>query len=154
MTNRLLHCVPIMLLTVVGAAAEAGETVTYKGTGTFVASQVTLPLANGGAVVQLFNDVVAIMEPSPTGYVTGDCAGLGYLSPDGQYTVDAYCSFAETTADAFDIRAKLTPGKGGAVEVIGGRGKWAGATGTGTIAAKYSEGSRGTFTYEFQITTP
>ena len=119
-----------------------------------MSARVTLPLANGGAAVHLTNDIVAIMEPSPTGYVTGDCAGLGYLSPEGEYSVDAYCSFAETTADAFDIRTTLTPGEGGTVEIIGGRGKWQGATGSGTITPKFSEGNRGSYLYEFTITTP
>jgi hypothetical protein len=135
-------------------AASAGETVTYKGTGTFVSTRVLLPLANGGAATHLSNDVVATLEPSQTGFVFGDCAGLGYMSAEGEYSVDAYCSFAETEEDAFAIKAKVNPAEGGSVEVIGGSGKWAGATGTGTIKPKYSEGNRGSYTYEFKIMTP
>ena len=56
--------------------------------------------------------------------------------------------------DAFDIRATLKPPEGGTVEVIGGRGKWAGATGSGTIKPKFAEGNRGSYVYEFEITTP
>ena len=42
--------------------------------------------------------------------------------------MDTYCTFAETGEDAFDIRAKVDE-NGGNVEVIGGSGKWSGATG-------------------------
>lgn len=141
-------------VTLVCGAASAGETVTYKGTGTFVATRNIMPLANGGAAIHLSNDVVATLEPSQTGFVFGDCAGLGYMSAEGEYSVDAYCSFAETAVDAFDIKAKLKSTVGGTVEVIGGSGKWAGATGTGTIKPKSIAGNRGSYTYEFKITTP
>ena len=40
------------------------------------------------------------------------------------------------------------------VEVLGGSGRFDGATGTGTLQPKYAEGYRGSYTYEFQITTP
>lgn len=134
--------------------AAAGETVTYKGAGTFVATRVALPLASGGAAIHLSNDVVATIEPSPIGFMRGDCAGLGYLSANGEYSVEAYCTFAESAADAFDIKAMVKPEAGGVVEVIGGIGKWAGATGSGTLKPKFAEGRRGTYNYEFEITTP
>ena len=43
---------------------------------------------------------------------------------------------------------------GVAIEIIGGSGKWQGATGSGTIdRTRYRIGS-GDFTYEVKITTP
>ncbi len=132
----------------------AGETVTYKGAGTFVATRLVMPLASGGAAVHLSNDVVATIEPSDTGFMMGDCAGLGYISADGDYSVDAFCTFEVNATDAFDIRAMLNPEEGGEVEIIGGSGKWSGATGSGTIRPKYNEGVRGSYYYEFEITTP
>ncbi len=74
---------------------SAGETVTYRGVGTFVANRSTLPLANGGAAFQLANDVVATIEPSESGVLYGDCAGLGYADAGGQYSARAFCTFAE-----------------------------------------------------------
>lgn len=133
---------------------NAGETVTYRGVGTFVANRSTLPLANGGAAFQLANDVVATIEPSASGVLYGDCAGLGYADADGVYSARAFCTFAETETDGFAIKAKVEPGIGGSVEVIGGSGKWAGASGEGTLVSKDSGGYGGSYSYEFQITTP
>ena len=42
----------------------------------------------------------------------------------------------------------------GEVEIIGGSGKWSGATGSGTIRPKHSAGVRGSYHYAFEITTP
>ena len=149
------HALRVMLVSSLLIALPASaETITYKGTGTFVASSVTLPLANGGAAMHLTNDIVATIEPSSVGVMKGDCAGLGFLSAGGDYHVDAYCSFVESATDAFDVKAKLTPGKGGSVEVIGGRGKWANATGTGVVTARSAGRRRGSYRYEFTITTP
>ncbi len=135
------------------APAGAGQTVTYKGTGSFTAHRELMPLANGGAAVHVTNAIVATIEPSKPGFIDGDCAGLGYLAVDGKYSVDTYCTFAETGEDAFDIRAKVDE-NGGSVEVIGGSGKWSGATGSGKLKSKWHEGARGSYTYEFTITTP
>ena len=135
-------------------AVWAGETVTYKGTGIFVSTRLAMPLASGGAAVHLTNDIVATIEPSEIGFMTGDCAGLGHVSADGEYSVNALCSFAVSATDAFDVKAMVKPDAGGEVEIIGGSGKWQGATGAGTIKPRYSEGERGSFYYEFEITTP
>ncbi len=67
--------------------------------------------------------------------------------------MDTYCTFAETGEDALNIRAKVDE-NGGSVEVIGGSGKWPGATGSGKVKSKWHEGTRGSYTYEFTITTP
>jgi hypothetical protein len=48
----------------------------------------------------------------------------------------------------------MAAGDSGQVEIIGGSGKWAGATGSGTFKRKFSSGNRGTYEYEFTITTP
>ena len=134
--------------------AFAAETVTYRGVGTFVANRSTLPLANGGAAFQLANEVVATIEPSEHGVLYGDCAGLGYADADGAYSARAFCTFAETNVDGFAIDAKVEPGVGGSVQIIGGTGKWAGATGEGTLESKDSGGYGGSYEYEFRITTP
>jgi len=133
---------------------SAGETVTYRGVGTFVAIRSTLPLANGGAAFQLANDVVATIEPSESGVLYGDCAVLGYAEAGGEYSARAFCTFAETEADGFVIDASIEPGVGGTVKIIGGSGKWAGASGDGTLEAKSADSYGGSYSYEFRITTP
>lgn len=135
------------------SSATAAETVTYSGTGTYVVTRSLLPLASGGAAIQQVNDVVATIEPSETGFIYGDCAGLGYLSPEEEFSVDVYCTFAENGEDRFDLKGHGSHGEG-AVEIIGGSGKWTGATGTGTLKRRFAEGNRGTYEYEFKITTP
>jgi len=132
---------------------SAGETVIYKGTGTYQVMRAVLPLANGGAAIQHSNNIVASIEPSESGFIFGDCAGLGYLTVEGSYSGDIYCTFTETGDDSFDIKG-TGEGGSGTVVVIGGSGKWMGATGTGRIERKYAAENRGTYEYEFSITTP
>jgi len=134
-------------------SAFAGQTVVYKGTGSYVASKVLMPLGNGGAAVHMSNKIIATIEPSEVGFMHGACAGMGYISDGGDDSVQAYCTFEEKRGDVFDIRASGAMGTG-TVEVIGGSGKWKDATGTGTFRRKYMEGDRGTYEYEFKITVP
>lgn len=135
-------------------AAGAGETVTYSGTGTYSVTRALLPLANGGAALHLANDTVATVQPSESGFMHGDCAGLGYLAPDGAATVQAICSFDLSQADGFVVRLDGDPKAGTSVQVLGGRGKFENATGTGTLRRTFIEGDRGSYEYEFKITTP
>ncbi len=148
-----LALVAVLAVSVEIGTAFAGETVTYRGTGTFVATRTLMPLANGGAAIHLSNQVVATIAPSEPGFIFGDCAGLGYLSPDSAYEVHVFCTFTETGNDSFDVKGEGGV-KGGGVEIIGGSGKWMGATGTGTFTRKWADGPRGSFDYEFHITTP
>ncbi len=53
----------------------------------------------------------------------------------------------------FDLKA-VTRDESGSVEIIGGSGKWADATGEGSVKRKYSAENRGSYEYEFNITTP
>lgn len=143
-----------LLVAAPSLAAEASHTVLYKGTGTYVVTRALLPLANGGAALQLSHDTVATVQPSASGFMHGQCAGLGYLSPGGEATVNAICTFNLTQADGFVIRLDAGPQAQGRVEVLGGRGKFEGASGTGSLHRTYLEGDRGSYTYEFKITTP
>ena len=132
---------------------SAGETVTYKGMGTYEVMRAVLPLANGGAAIQLSNNIVATIDPSESGFIFGDCAGLGYLTVEGSYSGVVYCTFTETGNDSFDVKGVVRE-KSGSVEILGGSGKWTGATGKGSVKRKYSAGTQGSYEYEFSITTP
>ncbi len=132
---------------------SAGETVTYEGMGTYDVMRAVLPMANGGAAIHLSHNIVATITPSETGFIFGDCAGLGYLTVEGRYSGALYCTFTETGDDSFDLKA-VTRDDSGSVEIIGGSGKWADATGTGSVKRKYSAGNRGSYEYEFNISTP
>ena len=149
---------------VVGAALALGasaETVTYKGSGHYTASRVLLPLVDGGAAFHAENDTIATIAPSEPGFIFGECAGLGYVSSDGVFEVDSYCTWSESAEDGFVTRGVYL-GKmgqadaGGRLEVIGGTGKWEGAHGQGSLRRRYvsESGDRGSYDYEITITTP
>ena len=140
-------------LSLITGAVWAGEVVTYRGTGTYVLARTLLPLANGDAVMHLTHDTMATIEPSEIGFMSGDCAGLAHLTADGKYSSRIFCTFTETEGDSFDVRGE-SKGDDGTVEIIGGSGKWNGATGSGTLKRKWAEGNRGTYEYEFRIATP
>jgi hypothetical protein len=129
------------------------ETIIYRGTGTYTATQVLMPLANGDAAVHLTNNTVATLEPSESGFMTGQCAGLGFLAANGSYQADLYCTFAENEENRLNLKGvtnlDLTK-----FEVIGGTGKWQNATGIGTLRPKFVNGNRGSYDYELQITIP
>ena len=148
--GAVLASAAVMLMS---SAVSAAETVTYKGMGTYEVMRAVLPLANGGAAIQLSNNIVATISPSESGFIFGDCAGLGYLTVEGSYSGDVYCTFTETGDDSFDVKGAVR-GESGSVEILGGSGKWAGATGKGSIKRKYSAGTQGSYEYEFSITTP
>lgn len=148
--SAVLACATVMLMS---PTVSAAETVTYKGMGTYEVMRAVLPLANGGAAVQTSNNVVATIEPSESGFIFGDCAGLGYLTVEGSYSGAVYCTFTETGNDSFDLKA-VTQDDSGSVEIIGGSGKWTGATGKGSVKRKYTAENGGSYLYEFSITTP
>ena len=69
----------------------------------YVLTRAILPLANGDAVMHLIHDTIATIEPSESGFIYGD---------------------------SFDLRGRDEK-DGASVEIIGGSGKWTGATGAG-----------------------
>jgi len=129
------------------------ETVTFKGTGTYSVVRALMPLSNGGAALHLSHDTIATVEPSESGFMSGDCAGLGYISPEGEVSIDSICNFSLNSKDGLVIRGKADL-EGSKVKVIGGSGKFTGATGTGTMTRKWVEGNRGSYDYEVKVTTP
>ena len=137
----------------VGGAASAGKPVTYRGTGSYVLTRAIMPLANGDAVMHLIHDTIATIEPSESGFIYGDCAGLAHLSVENEYSSQFFCTFTETGGDSFDLRGRDEEDSA-SVEIIGGSGKWAGATGAGTWKRKWGQDNRGTYEYEIKITTP
>ncbi len=143
----------VVVLALTSLAATAGTT-TYTGTGTYQVIRILLPLANGGAAVQLLNDTTATIEPSESGFMEGECAGTGYLSPESEVTMKVLCTYSLNAKDGFVISIDGNPAKGAMVKVLGGSGSFKGATGTGSVKRKFVKGNRGSYEYEFKITTP
>jgi len=131
----------------------AAETMTVSGKGTYFVNRELMPLANGGAAVQITATTVVSAEPSTTGIMFGECAGLAYLTAEASYASRLYCNFSENGKDRFAIQGDMDP-EGGEVKVIGGDGRFKDATGSGKLTAIGEEGGQGRYSYEFKITTP
>ena len=136
--------------------AHAAET-TLHGEGRYTANRRPFTLANGEQVVLMSNYGVASMAtPGSTTVpelVQFHCGAMGLLSKDNQFNFDVYCSMSASDKDAIDFK-----GTGNSdlvkVTVIGGKGRWQGATGSGTITAQKQDGAADTFAYELKISTP
>lgn len=98
-----------------------------------------LPLGNGDGVMTLAAAGVVAMSGEPPSLYTLNCAGLGIVDKEGKAKSDVYCTLGENDANSFDIKAKVTEGEG-TLEVIGGTGRFAGATGSGTYTKSETEG--------------
>lgn len=126
---------------------------TVKGKGTYFVQRELMPLADGGAVIHTTASTVASSDSSEGGVLFGECAGLSHLSSEGKAKSRIYCNFTESGKDVFVVEADVSI-EGGDVRVIGGSGKFSGATGTGMLKRTGEDGGKGTYDYEFNITTP
>ena len=135
---------------------HAAET-TLQGEGRYTADRRPFPLANGEQVVLMSNSGVASMASpgatAPPELVQFHCGAMGLLSKDNQFNFDVYCSMNAGDKDAIDFK-----GAGNSdlvkVTVIGGKGRWKGATGSGTITPQEKDGAANAFSYKFKVTTP
>ena len=142
-----------VLLALSAASSQAAEAVIYRGKGTYEVTRTPMRLHSGGAVVIISAQTIATFEPSESGFASGECSGVGYLSPAGDYSTDVYCTFSVRGGDGFDFRAR-TGSYGGSLEVLGGTGDWEGATGSGAFIHRFSEGTTVSFEYEIAIDVP
>ncbi len=135
------------------AGSASAATTTLSGKGTYFVNRDLLPLANGGAALHIKATTVVSAEPSESGIMFGECAGLAHLAEDATYRSRLYCNFTENGDDSFSIQADNGM-DGGEVTVIGGKGRYKGATGSGTLKPLGEDGGQGRYSYEFKITTP
>ena len=142
----------LALALLIAGTAQAGEQ-RYVGSGTYFATRVLMPLGNGGAAVKMDNEVVLSIAPSRVGFLFGECTGLGYISPQAEFTSTVYCTLREDDEHSIDIHAERTA-DGANGEVIGGSGRWEGASGTVTLKSRFEEGNRGSFDYQMKVSTP
>ncbi len=133
--------------------AVAGETVSYKGSGTYSAQKLTMTLGNGDIVFAGWNEGVATISTDPPSLLFGKCIGLGRVTGENDFSNDVYCTFRANDEDSFDLKAR-SDAKGGKGEVIGGSGRWAGATGSVRMTRTSQAEDSGTYEFELDITTP
>jgi hypothetical protein len=136
-------------------AAHAG-TFNFKGSANTQSTQLQLPLANGGTVVTAGATGVAAMvseqDAHPILFVMR-CTGMGMLGTDGVQDIEFYCSFMANEKDGFDMHGSEKP-DGSKATIVGGSGRWAGATGGGTFKRTQTGETSGRTTFDLKITTP
>lgn len=141
----------LLLLCASGSALAASTTL--EGKGTYVVHRALMPLADGGAVVHTTASTVASANTTAGGVMFGECAGLAHLSAEGEAKSRVYCNFSQGGEDRFVMEADMGL-EGGEIRIIGGSGKWKGATGAGMLKRTGENGGTGTYDYKFDITTP
>ncbi len=133
--------------------AFAQTKTTYTGSGTYQANTLTLDLGNGATVFRAENEGVVSISTSPPTILFSKCMGLGITNPNSSFETDFYCTFEEDNLNSFAIKGHSTD-KGGDGKIIGGSGKWKGATGTMTLTGRQVNGNRGKYTFKMTVTTP
>ena len=139
----------VMVLIITNTAMAAAETLTGR-----VYASVThnlMPLGNGSAAINTETvGIVAMGGDSPMVYKL-TCIGLGIQDTEDKFTNNVYCTFKRNENDRFDIEARLIDGKGN-LKVIGGSGRYAGASGKGSYVPS-AEGEEGLGLVKFKIKT-
>jgi hypothetical protein len=136
--------------------AVNAETVTFKGRSNTQSTQLQLPLANGSTVVTAAATGFAAMMSDKGEHpilFAMKCTGMGMLGADAPQDIDFYCSFMENETDGFDMHGSEKP-DGSKATIIGGSGRWAGATGGGTFKRTQTSQTSGSSTFDLKITTP
>jgi len=91
-----------------------------------------LPLGNGDGVQIISTDGVIAMSGEPPTIYGITCAGMGIVDLDGNIDMNVYCTITATGDDVLDILGTLKGDGSGGIKVIGGSGKYEGATGSGS----------------------
>ncbi len=114
------------------SAVVVAENIKYTGTVYGISIQSLMPLGNGDGVVISEVSGVTAMSGNPPSLFGFNCAGMGLADEEGKANIDIYCTFKENGNDSFDLKGTIKQGAG-KLKVIGGSGKFAGATGKGTF---------------------
>ena len=146
--------IALVAAVLIGASDAAfAAAMTIKGKGTYFVQRELMPLVDGGAVIHTTASTVASSDASDGGVLFGECAGIAHLSSEGKAKGRVYCNFSEGGKDAFVVEADMRL-DGGDIRIIGGSGKFGGATGSGMMKRTGESEGSGTYQYEFSITTP
>jgi len=145
----------ILLLCALGAAplGAQAETVELSGSLRATVAKTLMPLGNGGSVITASSHGIAAVSTSPPTLMDTNCAGMGYLPAEGEPETEFYCTFSANENDRLDLKGTDGPG-GGTATVIGGSGKWQGATGGGSFTREASTDTTSSSTFKLKLTTP
>lgn len=142
-------------LSVILSPASA-DTSVYTGRSKTQSTQDALPLAGGSTALGVSATGTAAMVCCGTNIpiiVDVRCNGVGHvLASDQLHELVAYCRLSESQTDAFNLRINEQDGKAD-VNIIGGIGRWAGATGSGTFERQGTNTGFTDSTFELTITS-
>lgn len=156
-TARVAGLATLAAMVCAGAASAADYTI--KLTGTAIIDLQNFAQADGSTSQQFHSRFVQTNTADsdmPGETMTGDCYGAGIVTPAGEYGGSYRCSIFVSADDAIVIHVNDTSA-GGPVAVIGGKGKFAGATGDGTITYTWGDsvfGDRLLYSEEIKFSTP
>jgi len=145
----------ILLLCALGAMAPAAQadTVELSGSLRMTVGKTLMPLGNGGSVITASSHGIAAISTTPPTLLDAKCVGMGYVPAEGEHATEFYCSFSANEVDRLDLKGTDGPA-GGTATVIGGSGKWQGATGGGSFKRETSSETTSSSTFELKLTTP
>jgi hypothetical protein len=145
------------ILAATAASAEAG-TLKFKGEGaTFVDFKIW-DMADGSQAQNFVSQVVTTVVDGDMkdSTLSGICYGTGRITKAAPWTGFHHCTFSLSAEDAYSIEARDDE-KGGRFTVIGGKGKFAGATGGGAFQYLWGDtqyGDKLKWASDVEITTP
>ena len=142
-----------LITTLVMASTAMAGTKTYNGTGSYVSQDLTMNLGNGNTVFGASSQGMATISTDPPTLLAAKCMGLGLITGENQFGSRGYCTFRNNDIDSFDLFVDSNE-KGGTAKVIGGSGKWQGATGNVRFTRTSTREGGGNFSYELTIKTP
>ena len=125
----------------------------YKGTGRSSGTEHTMSLANGETVVWATSEGVATISTDPPALLDPKCVSLGLIDAKHSFSSDFYCTMRENDEDSFDLKGKEMS-KQGTFKVLGGSGKWKGASGSGKFKLITFEDYSSAYNFEMTVTTP
>ena len=136
------------MILALAAPAAAETTLTIQSTGAAFLELENTVLADG-STVQVYHTQIIFMNTGGdfAGQTqSGTCTGQGMVTPDGVYSGIGRCDIVESAEDAYTMTYTDTA-EGGEWVVTGGRGKYTGATGSGTTTYTWGDAVFGqTFT--------
>ena len=155
LTSDLLRASAVALCLAFPAVGNAAS-MSFTGSASTSSTQVQMPLANGATVVTAnATGVAALMgdsTPNPI-LLRLRCSGLGYAMNESDGNIELYCTFMENDVDQFDVKGTEKSGET-IITVIGGSGRWANATGSGTLKRTATSENSSTSTFDLTINTP
>ena len=150
--NKFLQTALLVVL-FLSNSVYAGQTSKYTGTVYSTPVKVLMPLGNGDGVLLMQSAGVVAMGDPPAMHALS-CSGMGLEKADENTTTDFYCNIQESDEDSFDIKGTVGGEGAGNFDVIGGSGKWSGATGRGEFV-RVEEAKKGNKTvFQVELTVP